>query len=110
MGFPEQTPGYQAGFTARQPGSTNGLALAALVCGLAQFLLWFFVLVPGFIAAVLALTFGLAGLSQIRDRAEGGQGMAVAGVGLGVLGVLGGIAWVIIFAAGTVHFRYDGFW
>src|SRR5215470_13041949 len=103
-----QATGYLAGSRA-EPDRTNGLALAALVCGLAQFLLWFFLLVPGFVAAVMALIFGIAGLGQIRRRAEDGQGMAVAGVALGALGVLGGIAWVIVFAVGPIHFRYPGY-
>lgn len=87
-------------------GRTNGLSIAALVCGLAQFLLWFFLLVPGFIAAVLALGFGLGGLAQIRTRGETGRGMAIAGIVLGVLGVLGGIAWAILLGVGSAHYHY----
>ena len=98
-------PGY--GYGQPPPGvRTNGLSIAALVCGLTQFLLWFFLLVPGFIAAVLALGFGLGGLAQIRARAEGGRGMAIAGIVLGALGVLGGIAWAILLGVGSAHFHY----
>lgn len=59
----QQTPGYPAGHDNRQwSGRVNGMAIAALVCGIAQFLLWFFLLVPGFIVALMALIFGLAWL------------------------------------------------
>lgn len=108
----QQAPGYQApgGYQApdyqRAPGRANGMAIAALVCGLAQFVLWFFILVPGFIAALLALTFGLVGLAQIKRRGERGKGMAIAGIVLGVLGVISGIIWVILIAAGTTHINY----
>lgn len=111
----QQAPGYQAaggyqepgGYPGQpMPGKTNGMAISSLVCGVAQFLLWFFILVPGFVAAVLALIFGVVGLGQIKRRGEGGRGMAIAGIVLGVLGVLSGIAWIIIFLAGTRHFHY----
>jgi len=110
----QQTPGYPAGYPAgydaRQGGGrVNGMAIAALVCGIAQFLLWFFLLVPGFIAALLALIFGLAGLAQIKRRGEGGKGMAVTGIVLGGLGVLSGVVWGVLFAAGTSHFHYHGY-
>jgi Domain of unknown function (DUF4190) len=88
------------------PGRTNGLAIAALVTALAQFLLWFFLLVPGFIAALLAFIFGLAGLAQTRARGEGGKGMAITGIVLGGLGVLAGIAWAILLGVGSTHFHY----
>jgi hypothetical protein len=78
------------------------------VCGLAQFLLWFFLLVPGFVAAVLALSFGLGGLAQIRNRGEGGRGMAIAGIVLGGLGVLAGVAWAILLGLGSTSIHYHG--
>jgi hypothetical protein len=98
-------PGYAYG-PPPAGARTNGLSVAALVCALAQFLLWFFLLVPGFIAAVLALSFGLGGLAQIRTRGEAGRGMAIAGIVLGGLGVLGGIAWAILLGVGSAHYHY----
>ena len=82
------------------------MAIAALVTGLVQFLLWVFLLVPGFIAALLALIFGLAGLAQTRARGEGGKGMAIAGIVLGGLGVLSGIVWAVLLGIGSTHFHY----
>jgi len=100
-----QPPGYSRGVPANA-GQTNGLAIAALVCGLAQFPMWFFLLVPGFAEAVLALIFGTGGLAQIRRRGEGGSGLAIAGIVLGVLGVIGGIAWAVLLGVGSTSFHY----
>ncbi len=106
----QQTPGYPAGHDNRQwSGRVNGMAIAALVCGIAQFLLWFFLLVPGFIVALMALIFGLAGLAQIKRRGESGKGMAITGIVLGGLGVLSGVVWGVLFAAGTSHFHYHNY-
>lgn len=94
-------PGYQ------NPASrTNGLAISALVLAILQFLLWFFLLFPGFIVAIVALILGVAALSQIRRTGEGGRGMAITGIVLGGLGVLGGIVWIIVFAVGSSHFHF----
>lgn len=105
--YGQQPYGYQAGMAGgAAPGSrTNSMSIAALVCGLAQFLLWFLLLVPGFIAAVLALIFGLVSLNQIRQRGEFGRGMAITGIVLGGLGILGGIILGILIGVGSAHYH-----
>ena len=60
------------------------MAVASLVLGI----LWIY-----WIGSILALVFGYIARSQIRQRGEGGSGMAVAGivlgwVGLGILGLV----------------------
>jgi hypothetical protein len=67
-------------FERRQSG-TNGLAIAALVCGL----LWMW-----WIGSVLAVVFGHVALGQIRNSPvpQGGRGLAIAGTVLGYLGLL----------------------
>jgi hypothetical protein len=101
--------GYPGGGFPGGPvvGKVNGLSIAALVCGLAQFLLWFFLLVPGFIAAMAAVILGLIGLGQIRRRGESGRGMALAGILLGGLGVLAGVALAILIGVGTTRYHYN---
>ncbi len=63
----------------------NGLAVAALVCACAGFLL----LVP----AILGVIFGFVARSQIRQSSgrQGGDGLAVAGI-------IVGFAWIALFA------------
>jgi hypothetical protein len=59
------------------PRATNGLAVASLVLGI----LWVY-----WVGSLLALVFGYVALIQIRERNQGGHGLAVAGVVLGWIG------------------------
>lgn len=81
---------YQAGFyqPARLP-PTNGLAIAALVCGLSE------LFTVGF-GAIPAVILGHLAHAQIKRTGERGAGMAVAGLVLGYLGI--GIWTVLIIA------------
>jgi Domain of unknown function (DUF1707)/Domain of unknown function (DUF4190) len=56
--------------------TTNGLAIASLACGLAQF-------VFGPLAAIPAIVFGHVARSQIKRTGERGSGLALAGLILG---------------------------
>jgi hypothetical protein len=74
-------PGYP-GWAPPRP--TNGMAVASMVLGI----LWIY-----WIGSILALVFGYVARNQIRERGEGGAGMAMAGivlgwVGIGILGLL----------------------
>jgi hypothetical protein len=71
------------------PG-TNGLAIAALCCGLVG-------IFP--IAAIVAIVLGAVALNQLHSRIQQGRGMAVTGIVLGVLWLLG---WVVLFVAAVV--------
>jgi len=89
-------------------GQNNSLAIVSMICGIAQFVLWFFFGL-GFFSAIAALVLGLVSLRQIRQRAEGGRGMAIAGVVLGGLGILGGILLIALLIAvgrsGSFHYH-----
>jgi hypothetical protein len=70
-------PQYQYG---RPSQTTNGMAVASLVLGI-LWILW--------IGSILAVIFGYVGKGQI-DRsggAQGGRGLAIAGIVLGWVGV-----------------------
>jgi len=62
---------------------TNGLAIAALICGICGFLL--------FIPGILGIIFGFVARSQIR-RSNGQQ----KGNGMALAGIIVGFAWVAI--------------
>jgi hypothetical protein len=64
-------PPYQGAVAQR---GTNGFAIASMVLGI----LWLY-----WVGSVLALVFGYIALKQIKQRGEGGKGMAIAGVVLG---------------------------
>jgi len=56
------------------------------------------------VGSILAVVFGHVALSQIRQRGQGGRGMAIAGLVLGYVG-LGFLALVILLTVvgTTVH-------
>jgi hypothetical protein len=65
----------------------NRVAIAALVCGVGQFVLGLLV-VGNIVLAIPAIICGAIGLKQTKQRGEGGRGMAIAGLVLGILGVM----------------------
>jgi hypothetical protein len=65
------------------PARTNPFAVAALVCGV----LW-----AGGLLSLLAIIFGIVALWDLARNDEWGKGLAIAGLVLGVLGVVGLIA------------------
>ncbi|MFE6778584.1 DUF4190 domain-containing protein [Streptomyces sp. NPDC057702] len=86
-GPPAGPPYYQPGPHAHwqgyppyvtPPTRTNGMAIAAMVLGI----VWIY-----WIGSVLALVFGYVARKQMRERGEGGWGMATAGIVLGWVGV-----------------------
>ncbi|PZR54248.1 DUF4190 domain-containing protein [Xylanimonas oleitrophica] len=69
---------------------TDGLAVGALVCGIVGLTV---VPVLGSIAAVVL---GLMSLSRLRTSGQGGKGLAVAGLVMGGVGVLGALLLVVL--------------
>ena len=90
-GYPQ--PGAYATYGYPYPAApaNNGLAIASLVLGIAGL---FIVPIIGSIAAVIM---GHVARKQIRERGEGGDGMAVGGL---VTGYIGGALWlaILVFA------------
>jgi Domain of unknown function (DUF4190) len=68
---------------------TNGLAIASLAFGLAQF-------VFGPLAAIPAIVFGHMARHQIKRTGEQGAGLALAGLVLGWAVVILGIVLIVI--------------
>lgn len=80
---------------------TNGLAIAALVCGVCQVFLWF-------LAAIPAVVLGHMARKQIRQTGEQGDGMALAGMILGYIGVALTVLFVIIVVIIGVAAAHSG--
>ena len=72
---------------------TNGMAVASLVLGI----LWLY-----WIGSILALVFGYIARQQIRERGEGGDGMAVAGIVLGWIGVAVVVVVLVVLGIGAM--------
>jgi hypothetical protein len=82
-------PGAAYGYSPYAPTqSTNGLAIASMVLGI----LWIY-----WIGSILAIIFGFIAMSQIKERNQGGRGMATAGLVLGFIGI-GTLVLVIVIA------------
>ncbi len=81
---PPPPPGPPVGWTSHQPrrATTNGFAVAALVCGIA-------VLCTGILGGVLAVVFGNVALSRIdaAQGAERGKALAITGIVLGWIAI-----------------------
>jgi hypothetical protein len=77
-----------------QQRTTNGLAITAMVLGI----LWIW-----WLGSILALVFGYMARKQIRENNQNGDGMAIAGIVLGWigLGTLVIVALVAIAGAGS---------
>lgn len=84
---PSPAPVYLA------PRPTNGLAIATLVLGICGF-------------ALIPVIMGHIALKQIRERGDGGAGLAIAGLILGYLALAGyvivGIMVVVAITGGIV--------
>jgi hypothetical protein len=83
-----------------RPKGTNGLAIASLACGIAQFML-------GPLPTIPAIVFGHVARHQIKRTGEDGAGLALAGLILGwaaiVMGVLIVVGVAAVVATSSVH-------
>jgi hypothetical protein len=71
---------YQGGYYPVVTTPTSGLAIGALICGIAE------IFTLGF-AAIPAVILGHLARSNIKRTGERGDGMAIAGLVLGYLGI-----------------------
>jgi hypothetical protein len=83
--------GYYPPMVNVQP--TSGLAIGSMVCGIAE------VFTLGF-AAIPAVILGHLARAQIKRTGERGDGMAIAGLVLGYLGIAG---WLLVILAIASH-------
>ena len=72
---------------------TNGLAIASLICGILG-------CVPG--ASIAAVVMGHMALGRIKRSGQGGRGMAIVGLILGYVGIVGWIIAIIVMIVASV--------
>lgn len=82
-------PAARTTTTVTPVAKTNGLAMASLACGIAQFVL-------GPLATIPAIVLGHIALYQIKRTGEQGAGLALAGLILGWVAVILGIAFIVV--------------
>ena len=95
---PQWNPGYYvpAGYpVARVP--YNGLAIASFVMSF----VWFYG-----VGSVVAIIMGAFSLAQIRRTGEKGRGLAIAGIVIGGLGIVGIVAFIIILIVSASNPTY----
>ena len=89
-------PGARVGPVPRRaPATTNGLAIASLACGIAQFAF-------GPLPTIPAIVLGHVARHQIKRTGEQGAGMALAGLLLGWAGVALGVLAILALAVAVV--------
>ena len=77
------------------PRRTNQLAIAALVCAIGQVFFWF-------LTGIAAIVLGHMARRQIRETGEEGDGMALAALILGYIGVAVSVIGIAIFIVAFV--------
>ena len=83
------------------PQGNNGLAVASLVLSIIG--------VCCGIGSILGIILGFVALNQIRKTGQQGEGLAKAGIIVGVITLLIGIAWFFVsLATGGGTFYYNG--
>ncbi|UGT40517.1 DUF4190 domain-containing protein [Nocardia yamanashiensis] len=106
-GYP---PPGGGGYWQGEPKS-KGLAIAALVLGILGILTFWTVIftILGIIFGLLAMIFGLIALSKVRAGTGDGKGMALSGLILGAISLIGGIiagilVWFVFSETGTTDY------
>lgn len=94
-----QQPGGYAPAPAPAP-QTNGMAIAALVCGVLGIVGSFIPVVMYFTAvlAVLGIIFGVLGMKKAKQMGSG-NGLAIAGLVCGIVGTVFAIVGIICVAS-----------
>jgi hypothetical protein len=84
--YPPQYPTYP------QPRTGNGKAVAALVFGILSIVFFWLSILDG-VLIILALIFGILGLSESRRQGGNGRGLAVTGLVCMGIGAVAAILW-----------------
>lgn len=88
---------YPPAYGSTQP-STNNMAIASLVTSLIGIPLFFFCFV-GFLCFVAGIGLGIVALSQIGKTAQKGKEMAIAGIAIGGVCIVGSILFFLLIAS-----------
>ncbi len=86
---PTGYPGYGGGAYGAPTQKTNTFAIASLVCSIVG--------VCCFAGSVAGIVLGILALNQIKEKGEGGHGLAIAGIVVGAATFLISAIWNITF-------------
>ena len=98
---PPQQPGQYPGGGYPQTPKNNGMAITALILGIVGLFCW--------IGSIPAVIFGYLGRRQIKESGgtQTGDGMAMAGIVMGWIGVAILILYLILLAVGAATFTFE---
>lgn len=94
--YPPPGYGYPVGYGMSPAGTTNTMAIGSLVASIVSVPL-FAVCGIGLLAALVGIGLGVAGLNQIKQNRQSGQGLAIAGIIIGALSALFNAGWLLFF-------------
>lgn len=100
-GGPDQPAYGQGGYGAQPPG-TSVMAIISLVTGIIGILCctWF-------VFSIAATVLGFLGKKEIAEGKKTGKGVAMAGLILGIAGiVIGAIVWIVLIATDNFSLNY----
>ena len=78
------------------PTGTNGKAIGSMICGALSL-----VLCMCFAPSLAAIILGILGLSETRRTGQAGQGLAIGGLVLGCVTMIGGLVLLALGAIGS---------
>jgi hypothetical protein len=94
---PAPAYGYPAGgYPGWAPPQPAGMAIAALVLGIAALVLCW-TAIGGLLLGLLAVVLGIVALRRARRGVAGGQGRAIAGLVTGALGLVLGALFLVVY-------------
>jgi uncharacterized protein DUF4190 len=104
-GYPEYPDPYDPYRPIPTPG-TNGLAIGSLVASIGGFPL-LFACYAGVAAWIAGIVLGIIALNQIKQTRQEGRGLAIAGIAVGVVGlVVAALAAILLIAAYSTSKTY----
>jgi hypothetical protein len=95
-GYPPPPPQPYSGYTPPPTGPKNGLGIASLIIAIIG-LVTSASVVLGIILGIVAVAIGFAGRGRVKRGEADNSGVATAGIVLGVVAILGGLAFIPVW-------------
>ena len=96
-GYPPGPPQPYSGWAPSPAGPKNGLGTASLVLAIiALVLVWS--VIGGVITGIVAVAIGFAARGRVKRGEANNDGVAIAGIVLGILAIIAGLAFIAIWA------------
>lgn len=89
---------------------TNGMAIASMSTGIGSIVLCFCCPLLPILAGGTGLALGLVSMKQIKQRGDGGKGMAIAGIATSAVGIVLGIVQLVLVGFDIADAFNSGMW